>query len=55
MMLAWLCPGKGALPRRHLVDDRAEREEIGARVHGASFELLRRHVLQRAHQTSLRR
>ena len=37
-----------ALARGHLVKDHAEREDVGAGISVAAFELLRRHVAQRA-------
>ena len=37
-----------ALARGHLVKDHAEREDVGAGIGVAAFELLRRHVAQRA-------
>ncbi len=47
--------GKRALARAHLVQQRAQREDVGARIHRARFELLGRHVLERADQHALRR
>ena len=41
--------------RRHLVDQRAEREDVGARVGVLAFELLGRHVLERAEDGAFRR
>ena len=38
--------GKGLFPRRHLVEHRAEGEDVGARVGFPAFELLGRHVLE---------
>ena len=40
---------EGALARRHLVEDRAERELVRPEVHGPPARLLRRHVADRAH------
>ena len=37
-----------ALTRGHLVKDHAERKDVGAGISVAAFELLRRHVAQRA-------
>ncbi len=37
-----------ALARGHLVKDHTEREDVGAGISVAAFELLRRHVAQRA-------
>ena len=36
------------LARGHLVEDHAEREDVGAGISVAAFELLRRHIAQRA-------
>ncbi len=41
-------PGKGARAGQHLVQHRAEAEEVGARVHPLAPDLLRRHVPRRA-------
>ena len=38
---------EGARAGRHLVDHRAERVDVAARVGGTAFELLRRHVVHR--------
>ena len=43
------------LARQHLVEHRAEREDVRARVGLAAFELLRRHVLKRPEDRALRR
>ncbi len=43
-----------AASRHHFEDDRAEGEKIGARVGWGSFELLGRHVGQRAEHLSVR-
>ena len=53
MMLAWLPPSNARSPVRHLVEDGAEREDIGARVERPALELLGRHVLQRADDRAL--
>ena len=45
--------GKGALPGDHLVDDQAERVDVGARVDHAALELLGRHVGDGADQGAL--
>ena len=45
---------EGARAREHLVQHRAEREYVGARVGFASFDLLRRHVRHRANHQPLR-
>ncbi len=39
---------EGAPPRRHLVEERPEREDVGPRVGLRALELLGRHVLERA-------
>ena len=41
--------GEGAFAGRHLVQDGAEREQIGARIHVVPLNLLRGHVWHRAH------
>jgi hypothetical protein len=51
LALALECP----LPGGHLVDDRAEREEVRARIRLFAFDLLRRHVLKRAEDRPRRR
>ena len=43
------------LPRRHLVEDRAEREDVAPRVGLAALELLGRHVLERPEDRPLLR
>src|SRR5262249_6529103 len=49
-------PVEGALARRHLIEDRAERELVGAEVEWLTSRLLRRHVARRAHdRAGLRR
>ena len=53
--LAWLLPSNAFLPGQHLVEHGAEREDVGARIGVLAFELLRRHVLERAEDRSLRR
>ena len=40
---------RGARACQHFIEDAAERINIGARVGGLAFALLRRHVRQRAH------
>ena len=45
------CPRRPS-GRRHLVDDAAEREDVGARVGLLALELFRRHVLERAQDRS---
>ena len=44
---------KRRLPCGHLVDDRAECEDVGPRVGVTSFELLGRHVVQRPDDRAL--
>ena len=44
---AWLAPENALLARRHLVEHRAEGEDVGPGVRLLSLELLRRHVLER--------
>ena len=43
------------LSRDHFVDHHAERENIGARIGLAAFELFRGHVLEGAQDRPLRR
>ena len=51
---AWLAPANAFLSGHHLVEDRAEREDVGPRVGLLSFELLGRHVLQGSEDRALR-
>ena len=51
--LAWLFPLERLLPGDHLVEHRAEREDVGARVGLLALDLLRRHVLKRAEDRAL--
>jgi hypothetical protein len=44
-----------AATRAHLVQDRAERKDVGARVGVEALQLLGRHVLQRADDAAVRR
>ncbi len=50
---ASLDSGECAPARHHLVDHRAESEDVGARVHGLAFELLGRHVREGAEESPL--
>ena len=47
--------GERLLPRRHLVEDQPEREDVRARVRFVPLELLGRHVLESAEERALRR
>jgi hypothetical protein len=50
------CARKGALPGQHLVDHRAQTEDVGPRVQRLPADLLGRHVAHRPqHRASLRR
>jgi hypothetical protein len=40
---------EGPLPREHLVEDRAESEDVRARVGGPALDLLGRHVAESSH------
>ena len=51
MRLAWLVAVEGAAAGHHLVEHGAEREDVGARVGRPAFELLGRHVLERAERS----
>ena len=46
-------PLERLLPRDHLVEHAAEREDVGARFCVAALHLLRRHVLERAEDCAL--
>ena len=46
-------PFEGPLAGQHLVEDRAEREDVGARVSDRAFQLLGRHVLERPEDRAL--
>ena len=46
-------PANAWRARRHLVDDGAERKDVGPRIDRSSFELLRSHVLERAEDRAL--
>ena len=53
--LAGVSPVNGRVPGHHLVDDRAERPDVAARVGLLALHLLRRHVLHGAQNRPLRR
>jgi hypothetical protein len=46
--------GEGAPPRQQLVEHRAEREDVGARVRAVAVRLLGRHVVRSAHHDAAR-
>ena len=51
----WLLPTNARLPDDHFVQEHAEREDVRPGVGLAAFQLLRRHVLQRADHGARRR
>ena len=51
--LACVLPSNAFSPGEHLVQHRAEREDVGARVRLAALELLGRHVLERAEDRAM--